>query len=316
VNTGDDIVCTFTNTTNTATVTVVKNIGSDTTPVAGWTFDGLLPGGSDPALFTANGTTSLLGQQTNNAVFAVDHVSNSGSPLTLTEIPVQADFSYGGVTCASGPNNVPVTTTVHGGTLNVNTGDNIVCTFVNNPAGIGLTKTPNPSAVTAGSNVTFTLVATNTSGVPLHNVIFTDDLDSAFTFVSSPDGCSAVGQLVTCGPYFPLPSTLDPGQTKTVSFVVAVGVGLPAGTVIPNTANVVGDPADGPPVTATAPASVSVVEVLTEVVTRPGSVAGVLPFTGSASEILVKTGLWLLGIGSVLVLLTSRRFRRRRAVGA
>ena len=195
-------------------------------------------------------------------------MANAGTTVTLSET-LKSQFSFGDFRCAAGNTGRTVTIVGHGGTVTVNPGDNLVCTFVNDPAGIGLVKTPSAPFVIAGQQLTFTLTGTNTTNVPLHNVTFTDTLDPAFTFVSSADGCAAVGQVVTCGPYFPLGSELQPGQSKTVTFIVQVGANVPAGTVIPNTGQVFADPADGPPVTATAPATVGVVAVAAAVATRP-----------------------------------------------
>ncbi len=250
--------------------------------------------------------------------FSLDHVANAGTTVTLLET-LKDEFSFGGFDCTGGGavNVLPLADpdTDRGGTVVVNPGDSVVCTFVNDPAGIGLTKTASQPTLNPGQQFTYTLTAKNTADVPLHDVTFTDTLDSALTFVSSADGCSAVGQLVTCGPFYVSPDPeFQPGDSKVVTFVVQVGANVPVGTVIPNTGEVSAKPVDGPPVTATAPATVDVIEVSPEVVTVPdsGIGTGTLPFTGSDSSMLLKSALWLLALGGGLLLVARRR--RRRAV--
>jgi hypothetical protein len=65
-------------------------------------------------------------------------------------------------------------------------------------------------------------------------------------------------------------------------------------------------------VTASAVASVPVVEVLGETVTRPGgtSSSGLLLFTGTGLKGLLTTAAWLLGLGAVAIL-TGRRLASR-----
>ena len=160
-----------------------------------------------------NAAGATTGHANPPLTFRLDHAASADAKVTLSET-LKSQFSFGGFSCANGTTGVTVTIVGHGGTVTVNPGDNLVCTFVNNPAGVGLVKTPSAPLVTAGQQLTFTLTGTNTTNVPLHNMTFTDTLDPAFTFVSSADGCSAVGQLVTCGPYFPLGSEIQPGQSR------------------------------------------------------------------------------------------------------
>ncbi|MFE7463719.1 hypothetical protein ACFU6R_06415 [Streptomyces sp. NPDC057499] len=70
---------------------------------------------------------------------------------------------------------------------------------------------PAAQAVTPGETFTYTLSVKNNGPAVAHNVTATDTLPAHVTFVSSPDGCTAVGQDVSCGPE----PTLAVGQSKT-----------------------------------------------------------------------------------------------------
>src|SRR5262249_23625907 len=99
VNPGDDITCTFNNTTNKANVTVVKKVDGQNAP--GWTF-----GASTQAPTTVtppSGQTDAQGQ----LGFALDKVLAGGSPLTITET-LQPGFSFQGATCVKGQTPVSI----------------------------------------------------------------------------------------------------------------------------------------------------------------------------------------------------------------
>ncbi|ASN22756.1 DUF11 domain-containing protein [Streptomyces pluripotens] len=65
-----------------------------------------------------------------------------------------------------------------------------------------------------GDLITYTLTAKNNGPSVARNVIATDRLPDGITFVGSSDGCTAVGQTVTCGPE----PELTVGQSKSWTF--------------------------------------------------------------------------------------------------
>ncbi|WP_282695294.1 DUF11 domain-containing protein [Streptomyces sp. CC208A] len=69
--------------------------------------------------------------------------------------------------------------------------------------------------VPPGGLITYTLTVTNKGPSVAKNVTATDTLPANITFESSADGCTAVGQKVTCGPE----AELAVGKTKTWTFV-------------------------------------------------------------------------------------------------
>ncbi|MFI1103844.1 hypothetical protein [Streptomyces melanogenes] len=66
-----------------------------------------------------------------------------------------------------------------------------------------------------GGLITYTLTAKNNGPSVARNATATDTLPEGISFVSSADGCSAVGQTVTCGPE----GQLGVGQTKKWTFL-------------------------------------------------------------------------------------------------
>ncbi|WP_415953201.1 hypothetical protein [Streptomyces sp. KLOTTS4A1] len=73
-------------------------------------------------------------------------------------------------------------------------------------------------AVPPGGLVTYTLTVKNNGPSVAKNVTATDTLPADITFVSSEDGCTAVGQKVSCGPE----AELAVGETKTWTFVARI----------------------------------------------------------------------------------------------
>jgi uncharacterized repeat protein (TIGR01451 family) len=70
--------------------------------------------------------------------------------------------------------------------------------------------------VTPGGTITYRVVTTNNGPSTAVNVRATDPLPAPLTFVSSPSGCTAVGQNVSCGPV----ASVAPGAAATFDFVV------------------------------------------------------------------------------------------------
>jgi uncharacterized repeat protein (TIGR01451 family) len=94
--------------------------------------------------------------------------------------------------------------------------------------------------VTAGDDITYTLVVTNAGPSPASNVHVTDTLPAGLTFESSPDGCTESGGTVDCN--F---GAVASGATETQTFVVATSAA--AVPSVTNTASVDGDEADPDP---------------------------------------------------------------------
>ena len=131
--------CTFNNTVNTASVTVVKKV--DGTPTQGWTFGATTQAPTTVA--PPSGQTDAQGQ----LGFALSKVLGDGSPLIVTET-LQSGFSFQNATCAKGQTNVPINLNGLGGTLTVKPGDAITCTF-NNSANPTPPRPPEPGGTSA-----------------------------------------------------------------------------------------------------------------------------------------------------------------------
>jgi uncharacterized repeat protein (TIGR01451 family) len=82
---------------------------------------------------------------------------------------------------------------------------------------ITLSKTASAGSATVGSNVTYTLTATNQGPKQATNVSVVDSLPAGVSFVSARPSCSLAGSIVTCSA-----GTLDIGSTFTASVVVRV----------------------------------------------------------------------------------------------
>jgi len=100
-------------------------------------------------------------------------------------------------------------------------------------ADITVVKGDTAATLTPGSDVTYNLQVSNAGPDPATGVSVSDTLDPALTFKSSASGCTAAAQVVTC----PVPDVAA-GGSQTVSFVATIGLSVPIGTVIANTASV------------------------------------------------------------------------------
>ncbi|MDA1853814.1 hypothetical protein PDJ89_14995 [Bacillus cereus] len=137
-----------------------------------------------------------------------------------------------------------------------------------NTAIINPIKTADKTAVDIGDIITYTITFNNDGTVPATNVIFTDSIPAGTTFIPNsvvlnnnpvPNSNPALG--ITVG-------TLNPGETKTLSFQVRV-TQIPAGGTITNEASTTytyqPDPTL-PPVTTTEPTPPTSVTVNTATV--------------------------------------------------
>jgi uncharacterized repeat protein (TIGR01451 family) len=134
VGPGEEWTCTFNNSADTATITVVKEI--DDAPQPGWTFDGEIePDG--PAVFADTDPPSKEQSKTTEgepaqAVFGIELVPDGGTEVTITEqpqpgfVPVGLECTVNGESVEQADDEVAV--------VEVSTGDEVVCTFENREA--------------------------------------------------------------------------------------------------------------------------------------------------------------------------------------
>ena len=104
-----------------------------------------------------------------------------------------------------------------------------------------VTNSASPNPVIAGSNITYTQIATNVGAATATNPTITDTTPPGTTFVSisvppgttcTPLAVGASGSITCTAPTAPV------GSTGTVQFVVQVAAGTASGTVITDTATV------------------------------------------------------------------------------
>ncbi|MGZ4392163.1 MAG: hypothetical protein ACXVRK_08610, partial [Gaiellaceae bacterium] len=170
---GDTGTCTITNTLKAAPqLTVIKHVVNDS-------------GGTASA---GNFTLTVTGSSPNPASFAG---SEAGTVVTLQPGPYAVNEA-----AASGYSTTKSATCA--GSL-IHFGDTATCTVTNDdiaappppppPAGVpeidlAITKADSPDPVSVGSLLTYTLTVTNKKGDTANNVVVTDSLPSAVTFVS------------------------------------------------------------------------------------------------------------------------------------
>ncbi|MGV9311266.1 DUF7507 domain-containing protein [Streptomyces sp. NPDC003691] len=118
-------------------------------------------------------------------------------------------------------------------------------------ADIWVTKRPTTSTVIApGQTFQYAVTVTNDGPSRAVNVRGSDVLPAPLAFVSSPDGCTAAGQTVSCGPQ----TTLAPGASKTWTFTVRLDQNYRGdGSDIQNVAVVDSDTDDPAPGNNTSP---------------------------------------------------------------
>lgn len=82
---------------------------------------------------------------------------------------------------------------------------------------VSLVKTVDRARADPGQTLTYTLQATNLGAVAGQNVVITDTLPAGVTFVASPDGCTAAGNVFTCNI-----GTLASNATRTFTFTATI----------------------------------------------------------------------------------------------
>ena len=119
-------------------------------------------------------------------------------------------------------------------------------------ADVTVVKDVGPDPVASGDTFTYTLLASNQGPSNASNLVVTDPLPPGLTFVSSPQGCTAAAQLVTC----PAIATMIPGGSATFVLVVRLDPSYTGdGSDLPNRATVASDTGDPTPNNTSPPAT-------------------------------------------------------------
>lgn len=131
------------------------------------------------------------------------------------------------------------------GTADPNPANNneTVTTAVVTSADLSITKTDSPDPITAGTNLTYTITATNPGPSNSQNVTVTDTLPAGTTFVSATQTSGPAMTITTpavgaSGTFSATASPFAAGTTATFELVVAVDDSVTAGSVITNTARI------------------------------------------------------------------------------
>jgi LPXTG-motif cell wall-anchored protein len=169
-----------------------------------------------------------------------------------TDIPETTDFAQGTLAnrLVVGANQTQVTVEHAAVGTSINSVYAICAVLDPVPAGIDITKTTEDSEVSPGETATFTITVTNTGQVPLTDVVVTDEQTPSCDF--------GAGDMTTV-PGGAFDGTLAVGE----SFSYTCTTDALAASFL-NTADVVGVPPAGPPVTDTDDEPVTVVETPVE----------------------------------------------------
>jgi uncharacterized repeat protein (TIGR01451 family) len=173
-----------------------------------------------------------------------------------------------------------------------NNSQNATSTLVNTSADLGITKTDSPDPVTAGSNLTYTITITNNGPSDAQNIVVSDTLPAALTFVSvsSTDASIActtppVGSagLITCNK-----ATLPVSGTATITLIGKTNSNAAGGSIITNTATVASSTSDPGPTPNSATTTTTVNTSTTLSVTKSDSPDPVVAGTNLTYTITVS----------------------------
>ncbi|MGJ7491360.1 prealbumin-like fold domain-containing protein [Variovorax sp. ZT4R33] len=230
---GSNIACTFTN-AKLPTVTVSK----------------VSVGGTGTFAFT--GTNGIAAHNVSTVVSGTpvsgvtQILAAAASATNVVESAPPAGFVLTGIGCtglSAGGSATPnlATRTVALDAAATAVGSDIACTFTNTAVStLKLVKTSSTPSFVVGLPASYTLTLTNTGVFATQAVtIVTDTVPATLTLGTMPAGCSATGQVVSCGVPAGLPAT-----TGSASFVIPV---TPLPSAVPSvsntaTANGGGDP--------------------------------------------------------------------------
>jgi large repetitive protein len=220
-----------TGTIDAQTVTLTDVVPPGTTFVAAATSQGVCSG--NPNITCSIGTLPAGATATITLIVHVDPATADGTVIANTAV---------------------ASTT----TTEPNTSNNAATatTMVAASADVAVTKVPDFAiSVTAGTDLTYTITATNTGPSDAQNVTVTDPLPAGTTFdsaLSTQGSCSGT-TTVTC-----TLGTLLAGASATITLVVHVDPAAPAGSTLTNTATASSSTADPDPTNNTATATTTV----------------------------------------------------------
>jgi uncharacterized repeat protein (TIGR01451 family) len=121
----------------------------------------------------------------------------------------------------------------------------VSCTYTNTSPDLSVVKSDDPDPVVAGTQLTYTVVATNNGPPDATGVVVTDTLDPNTTFVSTSLGgaCTHVAGVVTCNL-----GNMANGESVEFTITVLVSPGAPVGTdTLNNIVDIDGDQPDWNP---------------------------------------------------------------------
>ncbi|WP_416970243.1 isopeptide-forming domain-containing fimbrial protein [Streptomyces sp. 4F14] len=177
--------------------------------------------------------------------------SGSGNSISTTvDVPANgtARIRVSGTVAASASGTTVTNTaqiTLPNSVSNTGTTSGSASVAIEAQADLATSKTANGSGpVSPGDTFEYTVTVKNNGPAAATNVKATDTLPSQLTFVSSPDGCTASGQTVSCGPV----ATLANGASKSWLITVRLAPGYTGdGSDIANTAAATSDTTDPNP---------------------------------------------------------------------
>jgi uncharacterized repeat protein (TIGR01451 family)/fimbrial isopeptide formation D2 family protein len=148
-----------------------------------------------------------------------------------------------------------------------------------------IVKTDAPDVAVAGTNVSYTLLATNRGPTTATGVTVTDTLPAGTTFVGGSSGCSASGGVVTCAV-----GTLAPGSSLALGITITTP---PTPGVIDNTATMTatepdpnpGNNTDPEPTTLVARADVAILKTGPASVTAGTALADTLAIVNNGPSV-------------------------------
>lgn len=190
---------------------------------------------------TGAGSSATTGELTvlprsGGASYTLSETVTPGSGTRLSDYSQSWSCTNNGAFDQSLPSGSGTSVTVSPGA-----GDHIACTVTNTQlsANLSLAKTASPSPAVPGSNVVYTLRATNSGQSRATNVRVSDPLPSGMSFVSASSGCSQAAGTVAC-----TADTLDPGASRTFTVTARIASSARNCTQLRNTATVSSDTPD------------------------------------------------------------------------